>query len=72
MNKEIEVITPGDRAEKVGGSYQTIGTVAASFTTLAGDRRYVFEFDTPAGMLHIFGPSQILRLAAFKEHALSV
>lgn len=48
-----------DKVEKVGGSYQATGTIVAAFTTLAGEERYVFEFDQPAGMLHIFGPNQL-------------
>lgn len=49
----------GDRARKVGGSYQATGWIVAAFKTRAGDLRYVFEFDQPAGMLHIFGPAQL-------------
>jgi len=49
----------GDRARKVGGSYQATGWIVAAFKTRAGDPRYVFEFDTPPGMLHIFGPAQL-------------
>lgn len=47
------------RAAKTGGSYQADGTVVAEFTTLAGLKRCVFEFDEPRGMLHIFSPEQI-------------
>lgn len=47
------------RARKVGGSYQATGTVVSEFKTLAGATRYVFEFDEPRGMLHIFGPEQV-------------
>ena len=52
-------LSQGERANKVGGSYQATGTIVASFRTLAGAERYVFEFDNPPGMLHIFGPSQL-------------
>lgn len=52
----------GDKVQKVGGSYQATGTVVSAFKTVAGEVRYVFEFDLPAGMLHIFGPSQIAPL----------
>lgn len=52
----------GRRAEKVGGSYQALGTIVADFTTVAGKRRLVFEFDAPAGMLHIFDPAQLMLL----------
>jgi hypothetical protein len=51
--------TPVRRARKVGGSYQANGTVVATFQTLGGKTRHVFEFDEPAGMLHIFGPEQV-------------
>lgn len=47
------------RARKVGGSYQATGTVVSEFKTKAGATRYVFEFDEPRGMLHIFGPEQV-------------
>jgi len=49
----------GDRARKVGGSYQANGTVVAAFKTLLGKQRYVFEFDGFAGMLHIFNHEQL-------------
>lgn len=54
-----DVFEVGDRVRKVGGSYEANGTVVASFKTRAGKQRYVFDFDTPAGLLHIFGPAQI-------------
>ena len=49
----------GDRARKVGGSYQANGTVVAAFKTLLGKQRYVFELDEFAGMLHIFNHEQL-------------
>ena len=52
-------IPVGARANKIGGSFQASGTVVGNFKTLAGEQRYVFEFDVPAGMLHIYGPSQL-------------
>jgi len=48
------------KAKKVGGSYQADGWVVAEFYTRKGSLRYVFEFETPAGMLHIFGPEQVV------------
>jgi len=48
------------RASKVGGSYQATGVIVATFTTTAGAIRHVFEFDNPQGMLHIFGPDQVV------------
>ena len=47
------------RASKIGGSYQASGWIVAIFETTAGELRYVFEFDIPKGMLHIFSGSQI-------------
>lgn len=49
----------GERAAKVGGAYQAEGTIVAAFRTTQGAERYVFEFDSPAGMLLIYGPSQL-------------
>lgn len=51
--------TTNYRAKKIGGSYQADGTIVSTFATLAGETRHVFEFDQPAGMLHIFGPGQV-------------
>lgn len=50
------------RARKVGGSYNAYGTVVCEFTTLGGKERVVFEFDEPAGMLHIFDVKQVERV----------
>ena len=47
------------RAKKIG-SYEASGTIVAEFETLAGHKRYVFEFDEPQGMLHIFGESNLI------------
>ncbi len=58
MKKEL-VLEPGDRARKVGGSYQATGTVRSTFLTRYGQRRYVLDFDTPAGLLHIFSHEQL-------------
>lgn len=52
----------GDRAEKKPGSYSATGTIVAAFKTLAGLERYVFEFDTPEGLLHIFSGTQLSSL----------
>lgn len=49
----------GQRARKIGGSYQADGTIQSAFLTRAGKLRYVFEFDNPSGMLHIFNSEQI-------------
>ncbi len=54
-----DVFEVWSRVRKVGGSYEANGTVVSAFKTRAGKQRYVFEFDEPAGMLHIFGPAQI-------------
>lgn len=54
-----ETLKVGDRARKVGGSYQATGTILAVFITRNGEQRFVFDFDEPPGLLHIFGPAQI-------------
>ena len=48
------------RAKKAGGSYEADGTIVSEFRTLAGHTRYVFEFDEPAGMLHIFSDANLI------------
>ena len=55
----MQSIPVGTRARKVGGSFQADGVVVGNFKTLSGEQRYVFEFDVPAGMLHIYGPTQL-------------
>ena len=57
-----DVFEVGSRFRKVGGSYQANGTIVAAFKTRSGHQRYVFEFDNPAGMLHIFNHEQIKRI----------
>lgn len=52
----------GTRVRKVGGNYEANGTVDAAFKTRSGKQRYVFEFDDPAGMLHIFNHEQLERI----------
>lgn len=52
-------LQPGDRACTPCGIFQAEGTVVATFTTLAGEVRHVFEFDTPKGMTHIYTPNQL-------------
>ncbi len=49
----------GDRVRKVGGSYQATGTILAAFKTRYGSNRYVFDFDEPPGLLHIFNHEQL-------------
>lgn len=49
----------GQRARKIGGSYQASGTIRASFLAKDGTPRHVFEFDNPSGLLHIFGDPQL-------------
>ena len=34
----------GDRARKVGGSYQATGTIRAVFLTRNSEQRFVFDF----------------------------
>ncbi len=59
MNNEPMKFTVGDKAQKVGGSYQADGIIVGAFRTTEGAERYVFEFVQPGGMLHIFGPAQL-------------
>lgn len=54
-----DVFEVGSRVRKVGGSYQANGTIRAAFKTRNGQQRYVFDFDEPAGMLHIFNHEQL-------------
>lgn len=50
---------PEDRVQKVGGSYQAEGTIKAVWLADDGTPRYVFRFDVPNGMLHIFNETQL-------------
>lgn len=50
---------PGDKVRKVNGSYQATGEVKAAFLSDDGSARYVFRFDAPAGMLHIFSDANL-------------
>jgi hypothetical protein len=50
---------PGDRVRKIGGSYQADGRVVAAWLSDDGSPRYVFRFDVPNGMLHIFNETQL-------------
>jgi hypothetical protein len=49
----------GDKVRKVGGTYEADGVIVGVAITTRGDVRYVFEFDSPSGMLHIFNESQL-------------
>lgn len=44
---------------KVGGSYQGTGVIKAAFRADDGTARYVFRFDNPPGLLHIFNENQL-------------
>lgn len=57
--KELLDTDIGKRARKIGGSYQSDGTIVAIFQTVAGEWRVVFEFDQPKGLLHIFNSHQV-------------
>ncbi len=48
-----------DVVMKVGGSYQATGVIKARFFADDGSPRYVFRFDSPAGLLHIFNEKQL-------------
>lgn len=49
----------GQNVKKIGGSYQATGIIMARFLADDGSPRYVFRFDTPAGLLHIFNEGQL-------------
>jgi hypothetical protein len=49
----------GDRVRKTGGSYQADGFIVGIAVTTMGQVRYVFEFETYPGMLHIFNEGQL-------------
>jgi hypothetical protein len=44
---------------KCGGSYQAEGVIKARFLADDGTPRYVFRFDSPPGLLHIFNEKQL-------------
>lgn len=48
----------GAPVEKIGGSYTATGTVLARFRADDGSPRYVFRFNNPRGLLHIFNETQ--------------
>jgi hypothetical protein len=49
----------GDLVRKVGGTYQANGIIVGTAVTTRGELRYVFEFSTFPGMLHIFNEGQL-------------
>lgn len=49
----------GDRVKKIKGSYQAVGIIVAVFLALDGSSRYVFQFDDPKGLVHIFGDNNL-------------
>jgi hypothetical protein len=57
----------GQRVHKPNGTYTANGEIRAVFTTKDGQLRYVFEFDDPKGLLHIFNPDQLVKIS--EEHA---
>jgi hypothetical protein len=56
-----------DRVRKIGGSYQATGTIKAVFAADDGSPRYVFRFDNPPGLLHIFSGNNLERIAADED-----
>lgn len=52
----------GEFAKKVGGSYQAYGQIVAAWMEEARGERYVFRFDVPYGLLHIFSDKQLEKL----------
>lgn len=53
-----------EHVRKVGGSYQGTGVIKAAFRADDGTARYVFRFDHPPGLLHIFNDGQLEKLDA--------
>ena len=54
----------GQRVEKVGGSYQLSGEIAARWLTDKGEPRYVVNHKPIApGLLHIYGEAQLREMA---------
>lgn len=53
------ILVVGARANKVGGSFQASGVIVAAFKTTEGAERFVFEFDLPKGMLHLYSANQL-------------
>jgi len=49
----------GDRVRKTGGSYEAEGFIVGTAVTTMGQLRYVFEFESYPGMLHIFNEGQL-------------
>lgn len=52
----------GDHVRKVGGSYEATGTIKAAFRADDGTARYVFRFDNPPGLLHIYNEGNIVKI----------
>lgn len=57
----------GDHVRKVGGSYQATGIIKAAFRADDGTSRYVFRFDNPPGLLHIFNEGNIEKIDDIKK-----
>ena len=49
----------GDYVRKTGGTYEADGYIVGIAVTTTGQVRYVFEFETFPGMLHIFNEGQL-------------
>ena len=50
----------GDKVRKIGGSYQADGRIVAAWISEDDNSpRYVFRFNLPNGMLHIFNETQL-------------
>jgi hypothetical protein len=60
-------IKVGDKVRKAGGSYQATGTIKAVFQADDGSPRYVFRFDNPPGLLHIFSGNNLERITADED-----
>lgn len=54
-----------EHVRKVGGSYEATGIIKAAFRADDGTARYVFRFDNPPGLLHIYNEEQIKRFEPY-------
>ena len=51
-----------EHVRKVGGSYEATGIIKAAFRADDGTARYVFRFDNPPGLLHIFNDENLEKI----------
>lgn len=59
MNLSDPKFHVGQRVFKATGEYQAFGTIVAVGRTSTGTLLYMFEFDIPRGMVHVFREHQL-------------